>query len=236
MGRNDKVADVKDFPPQQDYFSKMRVGIKGEIQINAGIYKGHYLSREEDMKGDAVGFAHPLTSGALLPVYRELDFDFIMEDGSALYIFPMAVRRVEIQDGVPIMWADIANYPKRIQRRQFLRVSCLWDVLIFHVEYELREPMSGKWLPAKAIVVSLGGYRFKISKEDAGGLVFEKDARMLLYFTLGDAQSILAGKVTRVEREGGFWIVGVGFDSLPAKVEKKLFEFIRQQEILWRDE
>ncbi|MDR1578978.1 MAG: PilZ domain-containing protein [Synergistaceae bacterium] len=230
------MADVRDFPPQQDYSFKMQMGVKGEIQIKAGIYKGHYLSRVEDIKGDVVGFAHPLISGALLPVYRELDFDFIMEDGSALYLFPMAVKRVEMQAGVPIMWADIVNYPKRIQRRQFLRVSCLWNMLIFHIEYELREPMSGKWLPAKAIDVSLGGYRFKISKEDAGGLAFEKDDRMLLYYTLGDVQMMLAGKVSRVEREGGFWIVGVGFDFLPAKIERKLFEFIRQQEILWRDE
>jgi c-di-GMP-binding flagellar brake protein YcgR len=232
------VADVKnyDYLPQQDYSFKIQVGKKGEIQINAGIYKGHYASRVEDIKGDIVGLAHPLISGALLPVYRELNFDFIMEDGGALYIFPMAVRRVEMQGGVPIMWADFANYPKRIQRRQFLRVSCLWDILVFHIGYELKEPMSGKWLPAKAIDVSLGGYRFKISKEDAGELVFETDDRILLYFTLSDARLILTGKATRITREGVFWEVGVGFDSLPAKIERKLFEFIRQQEILWRDE
>ncbi|MDR1581549.1 MAG: flagellar brake protein, partial [Synergistaceae bacterium] len=177
------MANVNDFLPQQDYTLKMQVGKKGEIQINAGIYKGHYPSLVEDIKGEIVGFAHPLISGALLPVYRELNFDFIMEDGSALYVFPMAVRRVEMQAGVPIMWADIVNYPKRIQRRHFLRVSCLWDVLVFHIGHELSEPMSGKWLPAKAIDVSLGGYRFKISREDARGLAFETDDRILIYFT-----------------------------------------------------
>ncbi|MDR1132628.1 MAG: flagellar brake protein [Synergistaceae bacterium] len=230
------MAYANDYLPQQDYTLKMQVGKKGDIQVNAGTYKGHYPSRVEDIKGDAVGFAHPLISGALLPVYRELDFDFIMEDGSALYIFPMAVRRVEMQGGVPIMWADVANYPKRIQRRQFLRVSCLWDILVFHIGCEKNEPMSGKWLPAKAIDVSLGGYRFKLSKEDAGGLMFETDDRILLYFTLDYTNLMLTGRATRVAREGGFWEVGVGFDFLPAKIERKLFEFIRQQEILWRDE
>jgi c-di-GMP-binding flagellar brake protein YcgR len=230
------VADIKDYLSQQDYTLKMQVGKKGEIQINAGIYKGHYPSRVEDIKGEIVGFAHPLISGALLPVYRELDFNFVMEDGSALYVFPMAVRRVEIQTGVPIMWAEIADAPKRIQRRQFLRVSCLWDILVFHIGRELSEPMSVKWLPAKAIDISLGGYRFKIPKENADGLAFDTDDRILVYFTLTDDQIMLTGKATRVVREGGFWVVGVGFDSLPAKIERKLFEFIRQQEILWRDE
>ena len=96
--------------------------------------------------------------------------------------------------------------------------------------------MSAKWLPAKAIDVSLGGYRFKISKEEAGGISFENDDRILVYFTLADSQLMLTCRATRVAMEGGFWEVGAGFDSLPAKVERKLFEFIRQQEILWRDE
>jgi c-di-GMP-binding flagellar brake protein YcgR len=231
------MTDMNDFLPEQDYTFKMQVGKKGEIQINAGIYKGHYPSRVEDIRGDSVGFAHPLVSGALLPVYRELNFDFVLEDGSALYIFPMAVRRVDMQSGLPIMWADIADYPKRIQRRQFLRVSCLWNILVFHVGRELSEPMSVKWLPAKAIDISLGGYRFKVSREEAAGLSFEMDDRILVHFSFADVpQVMLVGRVTRVVQEGGFWEVGVGFDSLPAKIEKKLFEFIRQQEMLWRDE
>jgi c-di-GMP-binding flagellar brake protein YcgR len=231
------MADVNDSLPEQDYTFKMQVGKKGDIQINAGIYKGHYSSLVEDIKGDIVGFAHPLVSGALLPVYRELNFDFILEDGRALYIFPMAVRRVEMQSGVPVMWANMVDYPKRIQRRQFLRVSCLWDLFVFHVGRELSEPMSVKWLPAKAIDISLGGYRFKISREYTGGLSFEMDDRILVHFAFSDvSQVMLLGKVTRVVMEGGFWEIGVGFDSLPAKIEKKLFEFIRQQEMLWRDE
>jgi c-di-GMP-binding flagellar brake protein YcgR len=96
--------------------------------------------------------------------------------------------------------------------------------------------MSGKWLPAKAIDISLGGYRFKIPKKETDGFSFEMEDRILVYFTLSDAQVMLVGKATRVVTKDGLWEVGVGFDSLPAKIEKKLFEFIRQQEILWRDE
>jgi c-di-GMP-binding flagellar brake protein YcgR len=214
----------------------MQVGVKGEIQVNAGIYKGRYASRVEDIKGETVGFAHPLISGALLPAYRDLNFDFVMEDGGALYVFPMAVRRVEMQAGLPIMWADMENYPKRIQRRQFLRVSCLWDALIFHMGCEMKEPMSGKWLPAKAIDISLGGYRFRITRGEAAGVFFELDDRILVCFTIDDDKHMLMGRVTRVITAGSSWEVGVGFDSLPSSAEKKLFGFIRRQEIIWRDE
>jgi hypothetical protein len=43
---------------------------------------------------------------------------------------------------------------------------------------------------------------------------------------------MLPGKATRVVLENKSWEVGVGFDFLPAKIEKKLFEFIRQQEFM----
>jgi c-di-GMP-binding flagellar brake protein YcgR len=216
----------------------MQVGVKGEIIINAGIYKGRYASRVEDVKGDGdlVGFAHPLMNGALLPAYRDLNFDFVMEDGSALYVFMMAVKRADTQSGIPIMWAYLAGEPERIQRRRFLRVSCFWSIQIFHIGQELRSPMSAKWLPAKAIDVSLGGYRFKLLRADAEDLGFEMEDRVLVFFTLSGKQYLMSGRVTRVIPSFDAWEVGVGFDSVSSIMEKKLFEYIRQQEIIWRDE
>jgi c-di-GMP-binding flagellar brake protein YcgR len=222
--------------PTQDYSFKLEIGVKGEIVINAGIYKGRYASRVEDTKGDTVGLAHPLMGGALLPAYRDLNFNFIMEDASALYVFEMSVRRVDMQSGLPIMWANLLDYPKRIQRRQFLRVQCLWNVLIFHMGQELSEPMSAIWLSAKAIDISLGGYRFRLTNEEAKGITFESDDRVLVFFTLSDKQYMLQGRTTRIVHTREAWEVGVGFDALSSTMEKKLFEYIRQQEILWRDE
>ena len=221
---------------QQDYTYKMQVGIKGEIVINAGVYKGRYVSRVEDIKDEIVGFAHPLIRGALLPAYKDLDFDFIMEDSGALYVFAMSVKRVEKQGNLAILWAYQLDYPRRIQRRGFLRVSCFWDIMIFHLGREMHEPMSSTWRPAKAMDVSLGGYRFKLDKAEAGSLTFETDDRILVYFTLLGRQYMLSGRGTRIVQTAGAWEVGVEFDSLPSSMEKKLFEFIRQQEILLRDE
>ncbi|MDR2779784.1 MAG: flagellar brake protein [Synergistaceae bacterium] len=230
------MAKYADIPPG-DYANKLQVGVKGEVVINAGIYKGHYATYIEDVKPDnMIGFAHPLMSGALLPVYRELEFDFIMEDGSAQYIFDMAVRRVEIHGNLSTMWAVLRDRPKRIQRRQFLRVPCLWNIFIFHTEYEKKEPMSAKWLPAHAINISLGGYRFKISQEDAQGLRFEHGDKILVFFELSGKQYMFSGSAMRIEYSGNFWEVGVSFDSLPFVMEKKLFEYIRQQELIWHEE
>jgi c-di-GMP-binding flagellar brake protein YcgR len=229
------VARARD-AQEQDYTYKMQVGVKGEIVINAGIYKGRYASRVEDFKGELVGFAHPLMGGSLLPAYRDLNFDFVMEDGSALYVFDMAVKRVDMQSGLPIMWAYHNDVPRRIQRRQFLRVSCLWSIMVFHMGYEMKKPMSSRWLPAKAIDVSLGGCRFKLLNAEAGDITFETDDRILVYFTLFDKQYLLPGRGTRIVQAHDSWEVGVGFDALSSSMEKRLFEYIRQQEIIWRDE
>jgi c-di-GMP-binding flagellar brake protein YcgR len=218
-----------------DYSSKLQVGKKGEIAINAGIYKGRYPSHVEDVKPDSVALAHPIMKGALLPAYREMSFTFTLEDGAALYVFDMSVRRVETQSGPPILWANVNGYPKRVQRRQFLRMSCFWDIMVFHLEGEMNNPMSAAWFPAKAIDISLGGYKFVIGDGVAGDAVFELGDMMFVRFDLSFAEQMLTGRITRIVRRGDILEVGVGFDSLPASTEKKLFEYIRQQEIMLRE-
>ena len=215
--------------------SKLKPGTKGDIAVNAGIYKGHYSSRLEDVKNDTIALAHPLMKGVLLPVYRDMNFTFTMEDSAALYIFDMAVRRMEVQSGVPLLWAVILDEPRRIQRRQFLRISCFWDVSIFQIETELKEPMRVIWKPARALDISLRGTRFKLSDETAEGLTFESGDRLMIRFQLFGKEYFLQGRATRIVHADGIWEVGLGFDSIAISVEKKLFEYIRQQEIMGRE-
>lgn len=217
--------------PALDYTSKLQPGIKGEILIGAGIYKGRYPSRVEDVRGDTVGFAHPLLKGALMPAYREMNFIFILEDSGVLFEFPMAVRRIDTKTGLPILWAILLDYPKRVQRRNFLRVSCLWNVSIFQLSGEQKTPMTGKWSDAVIIDISLGGYRFKTQQD----VQCESGDKILVRFTLAEKEYFLLGRASRIRSQGGSLEVGVELDSLAFSVEKKLFEFIRQQELLGRE-
>lgn len=95
--------------------------------------------------------------------------------------------------------------------------------------------MSAAWMPAHAINISLGGYRFKLSREDAKGLTFERGDKILNFFTLSGKEYILAGSAMRIKPSVDTWEVGMAFDFLPAVMEKKLFEYIRQQELTWRE-
>lgn len=217
--------------PALDYTSKLQPGIKGEIIIGAGIYKGRYPSRVEDVRGDSVGFAHPLLKGALMPAYREMNFVFVLEDNGVLFEFPMAVRRVDTKTGLPILWAILLDYPKRVQRRNFLRVSCLWSVGIFHLSGEQKTPMTGKWIDAVVIDISLGGYRFKTQSD----VQCECGDKFLVRFTLAGKEYFLLGRASRVCTQKNTLEVGVELDCLAFSVEKKLFEFIRQQELFGRE-
>ena len=221
---------------QQDYTDKIQVGVSGHIVINAGMHKGRYSTSVEAVGDDAVGFSYPVMKERLLPIYKDMEFEFVMEDGSALYVFQMSVKRVERQGSSSTMWARRLDNPDRIQRREFLRVGCRWDIMIFHLGYETNKPMFSRWRPAKAIDISRGGYCFKLNMIDADGLTFATGDSILMFFTLSDKQYMLSGKGTRIVRNKDAWEVGVGFDSVPASLEKKLYEFIRQQELRLRDE
>ncbi|MDR1482647.1 MAG: PilZ domain-containing protein [Synergistaceae bacterium] len=219
-----------------NYSYKLKPGLKGEIAIDAGVYRGRYPSRVEDVGEDgAVGLAYPLLRGTLLPVYRDLDFTFAFEDSGALYMFKMAVQRVDMQlGGMALMWATVFGDPKRFQRRQFLRVSCPWDVKAFHVEWEVASPMSTHWMNGIALDISLGGIRFKIGDENADGHTFELGEKVFVSFPLAGRQNFQLGRASRIVHAQDAWEIGVEFDSLPSSVEKKLFEFIRQQEMTGR--
>jgi c-di-GMP-binding flagellar brake protein YcgR len=234
--RVNEVAKEENESSGIDYSYKLKPGLKGEIVIDAGVYRGRYPSRVEDILEDGiVGLAYPLFRGALLPVYRDLDFTFVFEDSGALYMFEMAVRRVDTQSGsVALMWAAVFGDPRRVQRRQFLRVSCPWDVKAFQVEWETSSPMSTHWMNGRALDISLGGIRFKITDENAGGHTFESGEKVFINFPLAGRQNFQLGRASRIVHTGGAWEIGVEFESLPSSVEKKLFEFIRQQEMTGR--
>jgi c-di-GMP-binding flagellar brake protein YcgR len=220
---------------EMDYTSRLQAGAAGEIAINAGIYKGHYPSRVEEIRGDMIGLSHPMMKSVPLPAYREMHFTFTIEDSGALFVFDMSVRRVDTQTLDPILWANITSAPKRVQRRQFLRINCSWDVSVFHIENEAKAPMDSKWLSAKTIDISLGGYRFAIPDETAGNLIFESGDRILIRFELASQEQFQVGRATRIVHNKKTWEVGVRFDALPAITEKRLFEYIRQQERVNRE-
>lgn len=222
--------------PMVDYTSKLAVGVKGDIVVDAGTYKGRYPSRVQEITDDLVGFDHPFLKEALLPAYRNMSFTFTMEDGGALYVFSMSVRKTDNKTGLPVMWAELLDYPTRIQRRQFLRVSCLWNADIFHIGEEEKKPMSGRWMPVRVTDISIGGYLFKMPNETAGDLVFQSGDRVLLRFVLAGNTYFQLGVTSRIVNDKKNWEIGVGFESLASSLEKKLFDYIRQQELMEREQ
>lgn len=212
---------------------KTVVGTKVDIVIVAGLYKGHYPSRVEDFneENEYVALAHPLMRGALLPIYRDMGFTLVIEDSSAVCEYQMSVVRLDLKTGLALLWARVEGGPNRIQRRRFLRVNCFWKAHLFFLEQEIKQPMSGRWYDVNVMDVSLGGFRFK----GAIDMPVEKGHRFLLNFSLGKRILFLEGRASRVQTlDEQMWDVGVEFDSLPVSVEKALFEYIRQQEMLGR--
>ena len=211
--------------------SRFKLGIKADISINAGLYKGRYASRVEDFKGDdLLGLAHPLLKGVLLPVYRDMSFLMSVEDGTAIYEYEMTVVRIDLKTGIPLLWARIEGEPTRIQRRRFLRVDSFWNVKIFPLQVEVEKPMQGRWFDARVVDISLGGYRFKAPHKGE----FQQGDRFLLDFILAGKRYYIEGMASRIRVDENSWDVGVEFNMLPRSLERALFEYIRQQEMMGR--
>jgi len=87
-------------------FLNGRIGAKVLLFNEAGLYKGTYPSRVEDVKGDLVGLSHPLLRGALLPVLRNVELKLKVETEGALYQATVSVARGGPRDGVPPALGD----------------------------------------------------------------------------------------------------------------------------------
>lgn len=228
----------KDRPDSdKEYIKKIKPGVKGDISVEAGTNKGVYPSEVEFVGDDsAVTFTHPLLKGSLLPVYRDMDFKFTFDDGGALYIFEMSVVKSLKNGGLPLLKSKIIEDPVRIQRRSFLRIACNWNVRIFQLENELADPLTSVWLSGTALDISLRGTRFMVEGENAEKVSFRSGDKVLIGFDFSGKEFFLTGTASRIERTDHSWEVGLRFDSVAISIEKKLFEYIRQCEIMGREE
>lgn len=219
----------------ESYIRKLKHGVKGNITVPSGANAGRYPTHVEEVKDDMIGFAHPILQGSFLPVYKNMNYEFTMDDGGALYVYEMAVVKVSKAAKPPIMWGEFISDPKRIQRRNYLRISCSWDVQVFPLELERRRPMSMKWLRARSLDISIRGTRFRTLDDLPSSMIFSSGDKLMIYFDLFDSEYYLIGGATRVVHDDQMWEVGMEFASVPSSLEKRLFEYIRQQEFKGRE-
>lgn len=212
---------------------KGRVGCKADVRIGAGLYKGHYASLLEYVEEDgSIGLAHPLRKGGLLPVYRDLVFFVYFEHERAPLLVKVVALRSDVSKSVPILWARCLGEFERVQRRRFLRVSCLLQTSFFNLDREAASPLREKWRQGKILDVSLGGARLQYVGERA----ITKDEHCVFVLPLPEGVFYMIGKVVWLppSKEPEQHEMGIEFDFLPRLVEKHLQEFIRQQELVKR--
>ncbi len=208
--------------------SQLKVGTRADIHIHAGLYKGHYPSRLEDIEGELLALSHPLLRGALLPIYRDMQFEVMFEDERS----PIAVRvstvRSDLASSAPLLWVRPIGEFIRIQRRRFLRVPCLLKAAFFPLDVEARSPMRGDWRECDVLDISLGGARLRSS--DMRGLAVGD--RVLLSLTIEGSPFMFVAKIVRFQ-EGvdGLKEIAVEFESLFPLAEAALIKFIRKQEL-----
>ena len=208
------------------------IGSKVSLVIDAGLYKGAYPSRIEDVDEDSIGLAHPTMRGALLPVHRSVQLKMSVEAGGALYFSLVSISKGLVRENLPLLWVTPVGEARKIQRRLFVRVPCLLKTGLFRLEGENYRPEKEEWMYVNAKDISLGGVGFSVPREKAR--LFPERARVLVVLVLQEKRYLLVGKVVKKIPKSEFWELGVAFEGMPVFAEKPLGNYIRQQELAGR--
>ncbi len=213
-------------------FLNAHIGAKALLSIDAGLYKGIYPSRIEDVKDNMAALAHPLLKGALLPVLRNVQFKLKVETEEGILQAEAVVARGVPRGGIPLLWVKPVSEALRVQRRFFVRVPCLLKTGLFRLEGERLQPETEMWKEITATDISLGGIGFTLFRPQ-DSLCLQKD-RYLVHIALQEKRFFLTGKIVKKIEGVESAQFGISFDSMPGFVEKILGNFIRQQELAGR--
>jgi len=208
------------------------IGSKVSLVIDAGLYKGTYPSRIEDVDEESIGLAHPMMRGALLPVHRSVQLKMSVEAGGALFFSLVSISKGLVRENLPLLWVTPVGEARKIQRRLFVRVPCLLKTGLFRLEGEDYRPEKEEWTYVNAKDISLGGIGFSVPREKAP--LFPERARFLVDLVLQGKKYLLVGKIVKIIPKSESLELGVAFEGMPVFAEKPLGSFIRQQELAGR--
>ncbi|MDD2207087.1 MAG: PilZ domain-containing protein [Aminobacterium sp.] len=209
------------------------IGKKVFVDIRAGLYKGRYPSRLEDIRKNQIAVAHPMLKGALLPIHRSLEIVLQIEIEGSLYEVAAFIVRSSIAEQIPLLWVEPHGEVIKLQRRRFVRVPCIMKMEMFLLqEAEQFKTAREEKIAVTAKDISLGGCGFllDISKKH----LFENKRRYLCRLFLPETEFLVPVSIMRNQERDGRCEVGVSFDILPISAEKSLGNFIRQQELINR--
>ncbi len=211
-----------------------KIGVKADIHIEAGLYKGHYSSSLEDVQEDRIALAHPLRREGLLPVYREVEFGLFLQDEKAPLYVKVLSQRCDLSGQIPLLWVRPVGKLEKIQRRRFVRVPCLLATEFWVLDEELVSPFSGVWRNGSVLDISLGGVRLQYREKKR---FLERGMHALFFLELQQVRFLCAGEVVWAPPRKGedIFEVGVEFGGMTRSMEKALLVFIRQQEMSSRE-
>ena len=218
-------------------FLNKSIGCKVEIINKSGINKGVYASSLLDLNGETIGIAQPMHKGTLVQMAgMELIMnvkadDFFME-------VPVFSRETKYEGNLPILWVEIIGEANKVQRRNFVRIPCLFEasccfleVYSDIVEDELPASINKEWVSIIVNNISLGGISAKIKQGFQNN--FYKKCRYLLAINLGAGLmfvNLLMRNVTK-DYDDDMPNGAFAFGGLSAYQNKIIGNYVRRQEL-----
>ena len=205
---------------------KFIINSKLEVSWNDGYYK----SNIEDVNKQLISISIPIKEGQYIPLRIGEMIEVIYYFENDIYKFYTKVVNRKI-DGIPVIEIEYPDKVFKIQRRKFVRVPIVCNVVYSKIGAKQENGNIVKLSPDKVkdfkgIMVDLsgGGMRIKLKEKLNLGDIISVD------MPLGEDTLKVKGEIVRVEYDeiNKLHVCGMDFKDLEERAREKLIRYIFQ--------
>lgn len=202
--------------------SKLEFNVSNKLEIiwNDNYYKCNI----EDCDDKNVFISIPTIDGSFVPLAKGDRVEALYYDEKCLYKFDAIVtgRRIDV---VPVILLKRPENVEKIQRRKFVRVTCVQYINYtklsdINIEKIIKSNCEDRFTKAILLDLSGGGMKLRISQEVCIG------DNLAVYISLYDEKLLVKGEIVRVIKDGNEFICGLSFLELGYKIREKIIQFI----------
>ncbi|MEJ6950236.1 flagellar brake protein [Natronospora cellulosivora (SeqCode)] len=208
----------------------LEINQKIDIIVEAGPYKGKYLSKVSEIESDIFKVSPPYSRGEIVPLRKGQILRVYFTDETAAYIFAAKVLAREKQ-AVSLIKLERISDLKRIQRREYFRLDVKKTVKYRLIKNPFNkedlENEQGEFQKGETLDISGGGLKLYVDDE------FPNEGFIEFYIDIPGIEAVpIFGKIVNQYNVEDMRAVGIKYVDIAHSIQEKiiswLFDYQRQ--------
>jgi|GEM_PF-1237548 len=221
------MAGIRDYLTVNQLVSIELVCAEDEKQTMR--YASRVENVEEGLGENVISLATPIRDMQPVFIPTGTALNVLFWDGTAIYAIPTVVLENKTGSLYQIILQTDVNKLERIQKRQFVRVPLVLDVIVSYLDTK-----GEKWtILSQSKDISGGGLSLVIYQQQ---LPFEQDSIVSLQFTLDKTLFRVTGFIARIHPEidcrgEKVLIVGISYTCISEEIRKAIIRSVYSRQI-----